>query len=346
VPSSRAVPRALAVSAALVAAALIVPSLASAQAAAAAPREETFLVPVRAAGGLRVLLRHRASDAGDGRTRPPVLFVHGATFPSALAAAHRFDGRSWMDDLAGRGFDVWALDFLGYGGADRYPAMRGRPDVHPPLGRAPDAAAQIGAAVEFLLRRRGGDRVSIVAHSWGTIPAGLYAGLSPERVAHLVQFGPVAPRAGTPASAPAPAYHDVTAEAQRSRFLGYVPAGEPRVLDERHLGPWLETYLATDAASGERSPPSVRVPYGPIADLDEAWSGRLGYDPARVRAPVLIVRGEWETVTPDADARLLFDAYLRAPWKRDVKISHGTHVMHLESARTQLYDEVAAFLAR
>ena len=36
----------------------------------------------------------------------PVLYVHGGTFPSALSIAHRFDGRSWRDELADAGFDT------------------------------------------------------------------------------------------------------------------------------------------------------------------------------------------------------------------------------------------------
>ena len=61
------------------------------------------------------LLVRRQQSAG-----LPVLYVHGATFPSALSVAYRFNGRSWMDDWNARGFDAWAFDFAGYGGSDRY----------------------------------------------------------------------------------------------------------------------------------------------------------------------------------------------------------------------------------
>lgn len=307
--------------------------------------DELVRVPV-AASQLRVLVRHRAPTGhGPGEMRAPVLFVHGATFPTALAAAFRFDGVSWMDDLAARGFDVWALDFLGYGGADRYPEMREPASANPPLGRAPAAAEQIAAAVAFVAGRTGAPRVSIVAHSWGTIPAGRYAGEHPERVERLVLFGPVARRDGPPDTSAAPAYWYVTEEAQRARFTGYVPAGERPVLDPRHLAVWGPAYLASDQASGTRTPASVQVPNGPAADIHQAWSGRLPYDPARITAPTLIVRGEWDGVTSDADARWLYDALRGAPLKRDVKISRGTHVMHLEESRHQLYREVGTFLA-
>ena len=47
---------------------------------------------------------------------PPVLYVHGATFPAALSVGYRFaDGISWEDSLQAAGFDVWSFDFAGFG---------------------------------------------------------------------------------------------------------------------------------------------------------------------------------------------------------------------------------------
>src|SRR2546421_9559743 len=113
------------------------------------PQEEqvrVWIEPVH----LQVFLRHLApTRTGPGRDKPPVLIIHGSTLPSGTSAAFRIHGVSWMDDLAARGFDVWALDFLGYGGSDRYPAMN-EPAAGPPLGRSADAARQIGAAVDFV----------------------------------------------------------------------------------------------------------------------------------------------------------------------------------------------------
>ena len=83
-------------------------------------------------------------EPGDG---PAVLYIHGATFPAALSVAYRIEGRSWMDDLHARGFDVWAIDFAGYGGSDRPALMHASTQTHPSFGRATDAAAQIAVDV-------------------------------------------------------------------------------------------------------------------------------------------------------------------------------------------------------
>ena len=63
-----------------------------------------------------------------------------------------------------------------------------------------------------------------------------------------------------------------------------------------------------------------------------------------MRAPVAIIRGEWDGLFPDADARWLFDALKASPIKRDIKIGRATHLMHLEMMRHALYRESIAFL--
>lgn len=322
----------------------IVLTLATGNSVSAPPHEEQFRIWVEPVH-LRIFLRHLApSRSGPGSGRPPVLIIHGSTLPSAASAAFRIAGVSWMDDLAARGFDVWALDFLGYGGSDRYPQMAELP-AGTPLGRAPDAAEQIGAAVEFITQHEQVARVQLVAHSGGSIPAGLYATQRPERVERLVLFGPVVARVGPRDPTTLRSYGFVTAEEQVVRFSGWVPKGEAPVFDRRDLDALASAYIETDPTSHSRAPASVRFPLGREADAADAWAGNLGYDPAKVTAPVLIIRGEWDPITTDADARRLFDALSSSPVKRDVKISRATHVMQFESARAQLYAEVAMFLA-
>lgn len=295
---------------------------------------------------LAVALHHLApTAAGPGSHRPPVLFVHGATFPTALAAGYRFDGVSWMDELAADGFDVWGLDFLGYGRSDRYPDMAAPASDHPPLGRADVASRQIAAAVAHILAASHAREVSIVAHSWGTLAAGHYAVDHPAQLDRLVLFGPVAARQDPEPTDAELAWTLVTEADQHRRFSGYVPAGEPPAMAPRHFASWGPAYLASDPSAATRTPPSVRVPAGPVADIGDAWSGRLPYDPAKITAPTLIVRGAWDSVTRDADAAWLFDALRAARLRRDVKIDRATHVMHLERTRRQLYREVSSFLA-
>jgi pimeloyl-ACP methyl ester carboxylesterase len=305
------------------------------------PREEHFHIPSHRHGRSLFLRYLPASDSGDRI----VLYVHGGTFPSALSIAHRFDGRSWRDELCAAGFYVWALDFHGFGQlSDPYPEMAHPPEAATPLGRAEDASRQLELAARFICARHGVRRLSIIAHSWGTIVAGRFGGRCPELVDRLVFFGPIAKRQPAGERIQLPGWRLISLEDQWNRFTETVPPGEPPVLPRRHFEEWGERYLDVDPESRTRSPASVKVPSGAFQDIYDAWAGELPYDPSLVRAPVSIIRGEWDAMCTDEDARWLFDALRALPVRRDVKIGRATHLMHLEASRYALYREAEAFL--
>lgn len=309
------------------------------------PREQHF----RIAGpreGLSLFLRFLPAEDRALQPRRAVLYVHGATFPSALSIAHRFDGKSWRDALNRAGFDVWGLDFYGFGHSDRYPEMD-RPAVeNPPLCVAEDAARQVEGAVRFILAHQGLEGLSLISHSWGSMPAGIFASTHPALLDRLVLFGPIGRRSPRRNETPAilPAWRVVTSQDQWNRFIEDVPAGEPPVLSRLHFEDWSQRYLDSDPDSRSRDPAGVKTPLGPFSEIIKAWHGRLAYDPGKVRAPVAIIRGEWDGLIQDEDARWLFDAFSQSPVKRDIKISRGTHLMHLEAMRLALWRESINFL--
>ncbi|MBX6370423.1 MAG: alpha/beta fold hydrolase [Rhodospirillales bacterium] len=306
------------------------------------PHEEHYWIPSPVAG-LEIFLRRLPARRGvDGGV--PVLYVHGATFPSALSIAHRFDGHSWRDALVGAGFDVWGMDFLGFGHSGRYPEMAAPAEAFPPLGRAEEASEQIAAAVRYVIRRTEAPRVSIIAHSWGTIAAGRFAAAHPALVDRLVFFGPIARRTSSALPQAAPAWRIVTLEEQWRRFVEDVPPGERPILSRRRFEDWGARYLDSDPESRSRAEIGVKVPAGPFADIARAWAGDLAYDPAAIEAPVAIIRGEWDSLASDADARWLFDALRSSSMRRDVKIGRATHLMHLEEMRFALHRESIVFL--
>jgi pimeloyl-ACP methyl ester carboxylesterase len=283
------------------------------------------------------------------RAGPPrsVLYVHGATFPSALSIAHRFDGRLWRDELSDAGFDVWGLDFHGFGFSDRYAEMNLPAALSAPLCDAADAGGQVLAAARFILGRHDAPpRLSLIAHSWGSHPACRCVAEEPSLFDRLVLFGPVVRREASPGQAMnlLPAWRLVSSDDQWKRFVEDVPTDAAPVLSRQHFAEWSECYLDSDPESRTRQPASVKVPNGPLAGILHAAHGSVPYDPARLRAPVAIVRGEWDSLCTDADARALFDGLSASPLRRDVKIGRATHLMHLEAARYALYRESIAFL--
>lgn len=309
------------------------------------PREEHFRVP-GPREGLSLFLRFLPSASAESQPRRAVLYVHGATFPSALSIAHRFDGKSWRDALNEAGFDVWGLDFYGFGQSDRYGEMDQPATDHPPLCVASDAARQLETAVRFILDHQGIAKLSLISHSWGSMPACIFAGAFPALIDRLVLFAPIARREPPHDQAlPAlPAWRIVTAQDQWNRFVEDVPANEPPVLSRIHFEDWSKRYLDSDPESRSRDPAGVKTPLGPFSEIIKAWHGQLAYDPTKVRAPVAIIRGEWDSLMGDEDARWLFDAFTGSPVKRDIKIGRGTHLMHLETMRLALWRESINFL--
>lgn len=308
------------------------------------PREQHFRI-ASPLPDLQLFLRYLPPSHSDSKI---VLYIHGGTFPSALSIAHRFDGESWADALCGAGFHVWGLDFHGFGLSDPYPEMAGPAEGHAPLGRAGSASRQLEAAVRFICQHHQVPRISLIAHSWGTMVAGDFAGRCPDLVDRLVLFGAIAvrPAGSEPGRLPArlPAWRLISLQDQWNRFVEDVPPDEAPVLSRRHFDEWGQRYLDTDPASRTRSPAAVKTPAGAFQDIFDAWAGRPAYDPGLVRAPVALIRGAWDSYCNDADAKTLFDGFRNAPQRRDVKISRATHLMHLEENRYALYREAQAFL--
>jgi pimeloyl-ACP methyl ester carboxylesterase len=300
--------------------------------------ERTFTIPHEPAGG-SLLLRNLRDDKRTSPLGPAVLYVHGATFPSALSLFWRFHGVSWADKLVDAGFDAWGFDFIGFGGSSRPIEMSRNPSGELPVGRADEAARQIETVVDFIRKDRNVSDLSIIAHSWGTIATGRYAGQHPEAIDRLVFFGPITRR--TLQDLPAPeslgGWRYITVAEQWKRFTEDVPEGHTPVLLDRHFRPWAASYLAIDPSSQTRNPPSVATPNGPTADIAAAWRGTLPYDPEAIRAPTLIVRGEWDSLVQDTDAMWLRAQLRNAAFVRDIKIKEGTHLMHLEESRHALH---------
>jgi pimeloyl-ACP methyl ester carboxylesterase len=298
------------------------------------PRETHALIP-SPHPGLRLFLRH-LPPSGDKPSRGIVLYVHGGTFSSGLSIAHRFDGRSWRDELCDAGFHVWGLDFHGFGRySDPYPDL----DPHFPLGRTADASGQLEQAVRHILTHHAAERLSLIAHSWGTMVSGHFAGRCPDLIDRMVFFGPIAQRPPQTGAPKLSAWRLISVRDQWDRFTADVPPNEPPVLSQAHFEQWAEAYLDSDPKSRTRQPHAVKTPGGAFQDIFDA--GTLSYDPALIQAPVAIIRGEWDSLCTDADAAWLLNAI---PSARDIKIPRATHLMHLEQNRYALYRETEAFL--
>ena len=160
-------------------------------------------------------------------------------------------------------------------------------------------------------------------------------------------FAPVTVRPSAaiapPPAASQPSHYPLTLWAQYRRFVEDVPRGQPQVFDEAHFERWGAAFLKTDPDARLRTPPAVSTPAGPQLDVRAMWSGQALYDPARIVAPALLVRGEWDSVCDADDARRLLGA-MGGAVRVAATIPGATHLMHLEARRGLLYNEVNKFL--
>lgn len=336
---------------ALLAAPALAPVLAGLPAAAqgTAPRilSEDLMVPARDAG-IELFLRNKRPEALTAfRPDRTLLFVHGITFPASTAFDLPLGGLSWMDYIAARGFDVWCLDVRGYGRSARPPEMGQPAQANPPLVRTGVAVGDVAAAADFIRARRGVPKLAVMGWSYGTVLMGRYAAENPDLVERVVLYAPVGLREGpAPSPAPAGAYRTVTQQTVRGAWTNGVPEGKRAGL----LPPgWFEEFAdrtwATDPEGQRQSPPVLRVPNGPLADVLESYEARrMLYDPVRITAPTLLVVAEWDQITPPYMAQTIFPQMVNSPGKRLVVLAEGTHAIFMERNRGALFQAVQVFL--
>lgn len=313
--------------------------------AGANPLVETINLPV-SPGSTEHLALHCAEPAKNAAEG--VLFVHGASFPTMLAAGFDFQGGdSWIAFMAKHGFLSCGLDFLGYGASSRPQALLEPPTDNPPSLRAPEAAREIAVAISYMRSRGGIGRMHVVAHSWGTIPAAAFAAAHPGVLSSLTLFGPVVPKPGSPPQSEHVAWWSITAEErlQQLYFKEVLPQGavllEPAVIKR-----WARQFEASAPHVAGDPPGEIRIPDGPAADIEAANDGSYPYEPSRVTTPLFVVYGNYDTEAnrPVSNSTAFLARFSSSPLRWQLCIYDGTHVMHLERNRVSLYESVLSFI--
>lgn len=276
-------------------------------------------------GDFRLHVWEKFVDSPSGK--PVVILAHG----SATAGKESFDlevpGRkdySLMDRFAWAGFDVFALDVHGFGRS-----------THPEGYVTTEGAAEdLDAVVDAVRRERGVARVHVLAWSWATQYAGLFASARGDKVDRYVSYAQM--HADSPdivrRRADLELYRSnpwivVPRDGWKARFRSLTPAEitEPEAMEA----------FADAAAAIE-----TRTSTGPQLDMVT----RLPMvDPARIAVPTLMIHGQYDDVA-DTAGLLPFFARLPSPDKRYVVIPRAGHMMHLQDGRHAFFDAVVDFL--
>ena len=264
-------------------------------------------------------------DRGASAEGHVVLLVHGGITPSEPAFDLPWRDYSWMDHLAEAGFDVFAMDFTGYGRSPR-PAMDDpcnlsapeqlrlipevldapcEPSYAGPVTTRESDWDELEAVVDHIRTLRGVERVSLLGWSLGGVRAGGYAARHPERVDRLVLYSPAYSPTGP--GRPRPPTRPV-------RLIGYDMLSDGRwqraVACDAQVDPGIRpviwrTLMEADPIGAAWAPPqgvkrqrtSVPAVEGAIA-----WDANGA---ARIRAPTLILAGEQDN--PQRKRRLFED---------------------------------------
>ena len=251
-----------------------------------------------------------------------VLLAHGAGTPGRIAFDLQVPEKSavtysLMDYLAGKGFDVFAVDYQNYGRSDRHPCGL--------CVTTQVAANDVNAAIDYISKLRSVDKVHLLGWSWGTSVTGLLNMQHPEKVKRLVLYAPPVwsePRG----QAPTEEFRTITAEGTRGVF-------ESQATDA----------IAVEAMLRENALWVLKAPNGVLLDLNTKMPLT---DPKKITAPTMIIFGDLDRLTPITQPNLPgFFAALPNTDKQFIVIPGAGHMLTIQKPRLRFYSEVAKWFS-
>lgn len=223
-----------------------------------------------------------------------ILWVHGSSMASQPTFDLQMPGRSdasVMDWFAARGYDCWSLDNEGYGRSDK-----NRP-VNADLANGVD---DIAAVVPYIRQVTGAERLHLYGISSGALKAAMYAAAHPDTVGRLALEAMVWTGIDSP-----------TLIERRKKLVQWQsslrrPMGRDDIrriftrdrdglADEETIARFTDAVLSLDDS----------MPNGTYVDM---CANLPCVDPAQIRVPTLILRGEFDGIASYADVASFFQA--------------------------------------
>ncbi|NEV79148.1 alpha/beta hydrolase [Rhodopseudomonas sp. BR0C11] len=297
--------------------------------------------------GIELFVRNKRPAGTDVyRNDRTVLYVHGATLASELVFDLPVGGASWADDLARAGWDVWLVDVRGYGRSTWPEALRAPAENNPPVATTAEAVADFTSAADFIRAKRKIDSLQVIGWSWGGVISGAYAAANPDKVSSLVLVAPLwAFDKPVTAGPPKKAWQEWTLADSRARIQKGVPAEQVKlILPDSTVALWEKAVRDSQPEATGRTPELFRSPTGVAADV--SWQAQQPYDAAAITARTLIIRGEWDDLTPRSLQLALFGQLKNAKIRELIEVPAASHFIIVENARDRLFDEVRNFLSR
>jgi pimeloyl-ACP methyl ester carboxylesterase len=282
----------------------------------------TSTAPSQAGKTVRLYLRERLRGAPD--PAKVVLFVHGSGTPAEVSFDVPYADYSWMAYLAAAGYDVFAVDMEGYGRSDRPAAMADKCNLsakqralyHVPADCKPGTTTgvttlasdwnDVGAAVDYVLKLRHAQRLSLIGWSQGGPRAAGWAAQHPDKVNKLVLLAPAysnhtgVPRRTTAPRAPA-AFNVQTHDDLVALWKKQAPC--PGQYEQATLDSVWREMLASDPVGAKWNPPARRAP---VTARGPGWTEAMAKNN---RIPILMVSGQHDG---QVDPRIVRNLYADA----------------------------------
>ncbi|MET0668513.1 MAG: alpha/beta hydrolase [Xanthobacteraceae bacterium] len=243
------------------------------------------------------LWRKRVGAPKPGEKPRPVLFmVHGSSNSTRSSYDLSVPGKgeySFMNVMAGYGFDVWTMDHDGYG---RSESSGNNSDID-------SGVEDLKAAIPVVVKETGVQKMHFYGTSSGAIRAGAYANAHPERVDRLILCAFTYKGTGSPEIARRAARADeLRANPRRRRDAAMI-----RSIFTRDGHPGAVDLAVPEAIIAAEAPFGDTIPTGTYLDMAVNLPK---VDPKKVQCPVLMLRGIWDGNSTDQD---LLDFYVRLP---------------------------------
>jgi alpha-beta hydrolase superfamily lysophospholipase len=275
------------------------------------------------------MYRKRLHAPRAGELRLPVLFlVHGSSIsalPSFDLAVPGAGEYSLMNVFARFGFDVWTMDFEGYG---KSTVTAGNSDIA-------SGVADLKAAMPIVERETGQAKFHFMGESSGAIRAAAFAVAEPAWVDRLVLEAFTYTGKGSPTLA------------RRGQQTEFYRTHNRRTRDKEMIlsiftrdKPGTSDPRVPEAMAKAEMPNGDTVPTGTYLDMT---ANLPLVDPAKVQAPVLMVRGEYDGISTDEDL-LDFFSKLPVPDKQYAVIPGAAHSVAMGYARAGLWHVMHEFL--
>jgi alpha-beta hydrolase superfamily lysophospholipase len=264
-----------------------------------------------------------------GQSSRPILFLsHGSSVSSRPTFDLKVPGHSdysLMDTFAQYGFDVWTMDFEGYGRSSK---SAGNSNVA-------DGVEDLKAASQVVSKETGQQNFHLYGESGGALRAGAFAMAEPQRIRRLALAAFTWTGKGSPTLT------------QRAKNDEYYSTHNTRPRDRNMIRsiftrdkPGTSDPAVAEAMADAELPLGDTVPTGTYVDM----TTKLPLvDPTKLEMPVLIVRGEYDGIATEDDL-LAFFRKLPVPDREFVVLRGAAHLVALGTNRRQFWHVLRSFL--